>query len=978
MLFSCFSSHSRSSSLLQGAEFETVKQICEMDDLDPRTLDFDPELPLSQQLDEAYEYMSETAIDEIRYSASGKGATPEGLEEAVNSLHEAYIQYYKPPDPPKSVISSTINMGKGAILSSVAVVSNVTGSGVAVFSNVTGIRLFKENNNNSNSGGGPSPMGPIIEETPEKSTSVNKSGPIIATPVKATPVKATPVKRKQKKGRFGFGGSSSEPEATTATPKTAIPKLAMDEKEELREKQMQEIREMRTTQKEQKALRREKKKVSKLNRMMLGNENRAVKLQRAVEELEATKDMLLETRLQVDEKNKEGTELIAQIQILQLKLDAVNKHHKALSDRIDEVRELRGIPKKERLSTKDSDMEDVTSTGSFEDDDLENRGFSRGPSERSLGSIPVPLPGGDDKMFSISDKLRADEEDDNDNDTPRTKRRKSVRRGKRRKSTATAKSGRSAASRKSTMTNREPCFDREFLVEKFQEAIRKLITINRFYQQAHDLAMAKEAEVDAKSFGVRKSVFADLTIPDFEDEDWEYYDVEIEETDDEEEIEEESTSDSLGPLPSFGRKSIQDLPMFSPQINHNRKSVVVRRMSSRSLSSTGPPPPPPPVNANSRVRFNDEKLFTVRVIPPIPADLFYTADEIKLFRFEKFMDDNADEFEVVDDEEWKEEEVIEDDEFSFESYDDESYLSDGDEEITVPEDNKWSYDESAFLQDDDLPQEPATTNENEVQSAAAKSVPESTLRERSPNTSNAAGNILDDLIDQVDALIKRKSEDPELLAAIPEEGTMSTASKEMSVLSDDGDQDEQEEPQEDPAALTALSEEQIQELRRTFHAFDTNGSGYIEHDELKANLKTVGYNISEEGVNNLLALVDSKDSRLNFVEFIAWNRVLWKDDMKEKFKSIDAKNRGYIDKSQLKAYVAELGHGFSDEELEELCYEMDPEGDDRIQLDDFINVMVRIGFSICSYNHHFATIMTNTFDLLFYRRLPEREILIVW
>ena len=78
----------------------------------------------------------------------------------------------------------------------------------------------------------------------------------------------------------------------------------------------------------------------------------------------------------------------------------------------------------------------------------------------------------------------------------------------------------------------------------------------------------------------------------------------------------------------------------------------------------------------------------------------------------------------------------------------------------------------------------------------------------------------------------------------------------------------------------SLTEEEISELRYAFHAFDANGSGFIEHDELHDGLKLLGWEISENGIQHLLQLVESKDDKLSFEEFVAANATLWKNDMK--------------------------------------------------------------------------------------------------
>eukprot|EP00980_Cylindrotheca_fusiformis_P002946 scaffold683_cov124-Cylindrotheca_fusiformis.AAC.15 len=136
-----------------------------------------------------------------------------------------------------------------------------------------------------------------------------------------------------------------------------------------------------------------------------------------------------------------------------------------------------------------------------------------------------------------------------------------------------------------------------------------------------------------------------------------------------------------------------------------------------------------------------------------------------------------------------------------------------------------------------------------------------------------------------------------------------------------------------------LSEGQVAELQRSFHAFDANGSGFIEMDELREGLKRFGYNISEEGIDHLLALVESTDDKIDFEEFIAWNALLWKDEMKTKFQEIDKDNSGSIDKVELKQWAKKMGYGFTETEIDDICYEMDSTGNDKISLDEFINGM---------------------------------------
>jgi len=133
---------------------------------------------------------------------------------------------------------------------------------------------------------------------------------------------------------------------------------------------------------------------------------------------------------------------------------------------------------------------------------------------------------------------------------------------------------------------------------------------------------------------------------------------------------------------------------------------------------------------------------------------------------------------------------------------------------------------------------------------------------------------------------------------------------------------------------------QIDELRQQFQVSDANGSGFIEKDELKDCLKTLGYQISDEGFENLLITVGSRNDRLNFEEFIAWNRELYKEEMKQEFNAIDTDGSGWISKAELKAYSMRMKYNLTEEQIDDFLYQADVNQNDKIGLDEYISAMV--------------------------------------
>jgi Ca2+-binding EF-hand superfamily protein len=145
--------------------------------------------------------------------------------------------------------------------------------------------------------------------------------------------------------------------------------------------------------------------------------------------------------------------------------------------------------------------------------------------------------------------------------------------------------------------------------------------------------------------------------------------------------------------------------------------------------------------------------------------------------------------------------------------------------------------------------------------------------------------------------------------------------------------------------------------------FDVNGTGQIEPEQLQQALASSGRVLTQTQVKDLIKTVDAnKDGKLNFEEFIAWNRHMFLDQMKADFQAIDVDGSGYIDKVELKAMALKLNFGVTEEELDDLTYEMDANQNDRIGLDEFIVGMVRMHISFS----HPALYFVQSFSIPFF------------
>ncbi|WZZ77060.1 hypothetical protein YC2023_088430 [Brassica napus] len=124
----------------------------------------------------------------------------------------------------------------------------------------------------------------------------------------------------------------------------------------------------------------------------------------------------------------------------------------------------------------------------------------------------------------------------------------------------------------------------------------------------------------------------------------------------------------------------------------------------------------------------------------------------------------------------------------------------------------------------------------------------------------------------------------------------------------------------------SLSEEEIAGLKEMFKAMDTDNSGAITFDELKAGLRRYGSTLKDTEIRDLMEAADiDKSGTIDYGEFIAATIHLNKLDREEHllsaFSYFDKDGSGYITIDELQQACAE--QGMSDVFLEDVIKEVD-------------------------------------------------------
>ncbi|XP_019151661.1 PREDICTED: calcium-dependent protein kinase 1-like [Ipomoea nil] len=140
-----------------------------------------------------------------------------------------------------------------------------------------------------------------------------------------------------------------------------------------------------------------------------------------------------------------------------------------------------------------------------------------------------------------------------------------------------------------------------------------------------------------------------------------------------------------------------------------------------------------------------------------------------------------------------------------------------------------------------------------------------------------------------------------------------------------------------------LSEEEIIGLKEMFKSIDTDDSGTITYEELKAGLTKMGTKLSESEVRQLMEAADvDGNGTIDYLEFITatmhMNRVEREDHLYKAFEYFDKDKSGYITMEELEHSLKK--YNITDEKtIKEIIAEVDTDNDGKINYDEFVAMM---------------------------------------
>lgn len=129
--------------------------------------------------------------------------------------------------------------------------------------------------------------------------------------------------------------------------------------------------------------------------------------------------------------------------------------------------------------------------------------------------------------------------------------------------------------------------------------------------------------------------------------------------------------------------------------------------------------------------------------------------------------------------------------------------------------------------------------------------------------------------------------------------------------------------------------------------YDTNGDGSISFEELDAMMRSLGRNLTEAQLLDMINEIDlDGNGTIEFDEFEILARKtlpgqtdIQPNDLQEIFQMFDKAGNGYITAKEIQDMASLMGEQISDEVVNEMIDVADVDRDGQINMDDFITLM---------------------------------------
>ena len=148
------------------------------------------------------------------------------------------------------------------------------------------------------------------------------------------------------------------------------------------------------------------------------------------------------------------------------------------------------------------------------------------------------------------------------------------------------------------------------------------------------------------------------------------------------------------------------------------------------------------------------------------------------------------------------------------------------------------------------------------------------------------------------------------------------------------------------STIDNLTDEQIIEFREAFQAFDKDGSGSITTRELGTVLCSLGQNLSESEIKEMIDIVDEdKNGTIDFQEFLHLMARKMKiidkeEELLDAFNILDKDGSGKISKYELRYIIMSTDSKIKGDDIDDIIKTIGTDEEGKIDLQDFIDILM--------------------------------------
>ena len=147
--------------------------------------------------------------------------------------------------------------------------------------------------------------------------------------------------------------------------------------------------------------------------------------------------------------------------------------------------------------------------------------------------------------------------------------------------------------------------------------------------------------------------------------------------------------------------------------------------------------------------------------------------------------------------------------------------------------------------------------------------------------------------------------------------------------------------------INNLTETEIAAYKEAFQIFDKHSEGYISSKELGTILSSLGFNISEEDLSEIINLFDNEINN-NLIDFFSFLEIISKkkeniykeEDLIDAFRIFDKEGNGKISRKELRYVMTSSGEDFNENYIKELIDESSPDHDEYIDYKKFCKLLI--------------------------------------